>query len=93
MTIYADRQYTKAELRRIEREVKINAMKLDKFLASNALFVQKNIGKYIIFHDDVQLVAPDFETAMKFGDSQFGAIGFVVRQIEHIKTKDNRRES
>lgn len=67
---------------KMESQVKANAAKLDKFLAENPLFVEKNRGKFIIFNDNVRLIAKDLSNAMKFGNSTFGeTTGFVVRQI------------
>jgi len=68
--------------KKVESQVRDNAGKLDKFLAEHPVFVEKNKGKFIIYNDDVQLIAKDLTNAMRFGNETFGeTTGFVVRQI------------
>ena len=82
---------------KVTKQVKVNAMKLDRFLEENPLFVKKNKGKFVIFNDNVTLLAKDLKNAMRFGNESFGeTTGFVVRQIgtdEPVLSKRNRNRN
>ena len=78
-----------------EREtnaMNLNSKKLDEFIARNPLWVEKNKGKFVIFNQDVVLVAKNISSALRFGNEAFGVqTGFVVRQIGSDKPVLSKR--